>query len=585
MASLGVRAHGAMAHPAVVVVALFSMLHVGVGAVALYAQLAPYAGNVSHSVPLVLAATDVRRHWASLNASALRGSAARLQRSRRLLAWMFGRGSGDQHAADGADLGTADPPSDNATCRGSGYLIDWGSSGMKVYRVHRPVAPAAHELLAEHAVVGSLKSYKLHGVSVASPTTDVQAILDSLAQRLPGGTAGGMADGAGGAMLATASLRLDPERADHAWDAVRAWAGAHPGVLGRCGGVSDNADCRTLAGFEEASYELRSALRSSPGRELQESGRPFGFASAGGASLQLGVRGPEAELRHCLQDLHAQDSHFDPQRSGVTSVNGMPTLVVSFLSITRLRARTCVNTSKEEGCEYDVGGLDQMRARFDEFLVAQGMSANPCLSPHTQPKPDRACRFFGSTTCVIDRYGGKISGLPPANGSLAGADRMQQCHRQVSQFLGDDIILGRWASSQSCQGLAGNATRWALMSSFARKTQLGADVGQGWEAFGSVKQAAMGLGFATDEEVGRGEEGILLSSMMLVGILETLGVSTSAGLQGVMAEWADEAMRERGLARGWALPDHCPGESRSASAPPRWAVALAGWMLCLLLSR
>uniref|UniRef100_A0A7S4QI28 Uncharacterized protein n=1 Tax=Alexandrium monilatum TaxID=311494 RepID=A0A7S4QI28_9DINO len=515
-----------------------------------------------------------------------RGSTVRQQRSRKLLMWVLG------HHRDGLagdrreEAGTTDPPAYNATCNGSGYFIDWGSSGMKVYRVHRRRAPdgsSTGELPLEDLVKGSFEDYKLSGVNAESSPAAVQAILDGLLQHLPGG-ATAAADGPDGAALATAGMRLEPERADRLWASVQTWSQAHPGFFGRCGHGTDDADCRTLAGAEEAAYELRSALRSRLGVELEQGGRPFGFASAGGASLQVGVRGPEAELHRCRRDLGALDTHFDPWRADVAQVNGVPTLLVSFLSVTDLRNRTCEGAGRARECDYDVGGLDQMRARFDEFLLEQGNDTNPCLSPYARRRPDEKCSIFDSASCVLDRFGGKISGLEPTDGSLAAADRRAECRRLVSGFIHQDLVLGRWSSSPACLGLAGNASRWALLSSFARETQLGADVGHGWEAFGDVLQAATRLDFATKEAAERGEEGVFLSSALLVDFLDVLGLSPTAELRGMSAEWADEAMRDRGLVRGWALPGRCPGESGSASAPRCWAAAFAAMLSWFFLA-
>lgn len=507
---------------------------------------------------------------AGTNASA--AVAARQRRSRGLLLWLVGHQRSGQLRGSSGDGSVV--PTANATCNGSGYFIDWGSSGMKVYRVHRAAAGpgSAPPALAEgRAVEGSLESFKLAGLGVDTPPSEVQAALDELSRHLAGdagafdGTGG--AAGPRGAVLATGGMRLAPESAEVLWAAVRSWADTHEGFLGRCGRGTDDADCRTIAGSQEARFELTSALSTPSGAQLAASGEPFGFASAGGASAQVGLRGPETELRRCLQDLGHLDAHFDPQRADVVEVDGVPTLAVSFLSVTNLTRRTCVASGGERHCDYDVGGMDQMRARFDEFLEERGAVDNPCLSEYAQPKLSPACDFFGTAACVVDRYGGMISGLPPSPRSLSGPARKKACRQLVQEFMEEDLPLSRWAVSPSCQGLAGGAKRWALLTSFARETQLGADVEHGWEAFRDVREAAAGIDFATEEEVAAGREGVLLSSNLLVHFLEVLGLSPDAEVRGMESEWADAAMQERGLARGWPLPGECSRGLPSAFAP------------------
>mmetsp|Transcript_13917 Transcript_13917/g.32619 ORF Transcript_13917/g.32619 Transcript_13917/m.32619 type:complete len:565 (+) Transcript_13917:55-1749(+) len=497
-----------------------------------------------------LAATSDGRAVASSHTAAT-------QRSQGMLLWVLRPPAG--HTVTGA----VRPPEDNATCNGSGYFIDWGSSGMKVYRVHQ-----AEALKSQHAVPGSLDAFRLSGMSIHTQPGALRAALNELAEHLIG-------KAAPGAVLGTAGMRLDPEEADTLWAVVRDWARTHPGFLGRCGKGSDNTDCRTLAGSQEARYEMLSALHSETGRELAKSSEPFGFASAGGASMQVGLRGAKAQLHQCLSDLGNLDTHFDSQRADVVDVNGAPTLVLSFLSLFDLKERECSSGA----CDYDVGGLDQMRARFDEFLQVHGDGRNPCLSEHAKLQPSRSCRFFGKAECIVDRYGGKISSLPPAPASLKGARRKEACRLMVKSFMEEDLVLSHWTGSAACSGLASGADKWALLTSFAREAQLGTDVVHDWESFTSVQQAALDLDFPSAEAVAQGEEGIVLSSMLLVHFLETLGVRPSAKVRGMQAEWAMEAMRERGLVQGWPLPGFCSAGTTDAPRSCVLAIALTSALL------
>jgi len=470
------------------------------------------------------------------------------------------------------------PDFENASCEGSNYFLDWGSSGMKVYRVHAELG-AAPVLEPSRVISGSLQALKLNTVTADISVASLTSALDTLSGRL-----GSAVKAGSGAMLATAGMRLDPSHAEELWAGVRQWATLNPGMFRRCGQTSDTTDCRTLPGSEEARYEMLAMLETDAGRELARSAAPFGFASSGGASIQVGLRGPEAELRHCLDDLGQLDSRFDALRSNVRNVSGAPALLVSFISIFHNDSQTCAEVGDVHACDYNAGGLDQMRAGFDKFLIAQGRTTNPCLPVNTELQPSPKCEgFFNTSACVIDGYGGKISMLPASPGPPGGRQRMEVCSEQVQQFLRHDLLLSRWAGSSSCVGLARGAERWAFLTSFARETQLGADVSHGWEAFSEVRAAAESMELSSVQAPHRGDEGIVLSSVLLVRFLEMLGIRPSAQVRGADAEWADAAMRERGLARGWAPAGACPGlPSAAHGAKPLLQVLLPAMLgLCL----
>merc|ERR1719210_1116705 len=97
--------------------------------------------------------------------------------------------------------------------------------------------------------------------------------------------------------------------------------------------------------------------------------------------------------------------------------------------------------------------------------------------------------------------------------------------------------------------LAGNTTKWGLLSSFSRQNQIGANVTGHWLSFSHLKKAMHTIDFASPTDVEHGMEGEVLSSMLLLHFLEALGVNPNAMLQGMSAEWADAAMQQRDLVR------------------------------------
>lgn len=428
---------------------------------------------------------------------------------------------------------------------------------MKVYRVH---ADGPSALLNDSALVdGSVKSVKLKGISPATDRETLRAVLSHLAGRLHEPHV------QEGAILATAGHRLRVAEADVAWGGIRGWADANPGVFIKCGNGTDNSDCETVPGSVEARYEMESMQRS-----VLQSGKesPHGFASCGGASIQIGFQGSQEDLNRCLADLSPTDSHFYKSRVSVSNVSGVPALTVSFLSVFDYPQRPCeIQSPGWWTCDYEVGGLDQMRGRFDEFLTYSGYPTNVCLSPHTVRKTRSECAFFnGASTCVIDRYGGKISSLPPDTAILDVAERKLECHKRVQEFFKNDLMLFHWNKSKSCSSLAAGVDSLGLLTAFSRPAQLGASPVN--LTFSGLLDSWHTLNFATAEETKDDKDGLVLSSMLLVQMLASLGVRSDATMHGIDAEWATEAMRGRGLAPGWLKAGSCV--TAGGDAEPWW---------------
>jgi len=521
-------------------------------------------------------------------------SSAHAARSRELLRWLVGHHG--HHRQPGEHAGGANASNfsvqsekhnvhvieefQSAACPGSTYFIDWGSTGWKVYRAH-PLRKDGKAEPTEFAD-GTLEVLKLSGVTAEASNSTIQWMLGELLRRAGGSKGTGTSGPEGGAILATGGFRLVPDKAKALWQAVRDWSNTETSLFDQCGGDSNNSDCHTVTGSEEAHLEMLSMVRSVAGKEMLRGDEKIGFASAGGASIQVGVQGAESDIWQCHMDLGDLSTDLDPRRTDITKIDGVDTLFVSFLAVFDLdsRIRTCEGNDGARVCDYEVGGLDHMRARFDEFLVREGEGGtNPCLSPATSLKADDGCLFFHAETCVLDRFHSKISRLPPAPDEDGNhTDRRARCGGAVARFLQKDMLLSKWRSSPSCMSLAGNVSKWGFLSSFSRDNQIGAHVSGHWLPFAEVERAAHGVDFASADDVQHGLEGEVLSSMLLVKFLEAVGVRQDASVRGTTAEWADAAMEERGLARGWEVGGQC---SRGAQIIPRcWAALMAGlWLV------
>jgi len=487
-------------------------------------------------------------------------STARALEAQRLLMWMLGHEDGSQSEEDrhngtarkeaGANgkAGVADP---KAQCKSSGYFVDWGSSGMKVYRTHRFTSSAS--LPEDAAVEGSMDPFKLQGLDVNTPVPRVKAILDGFLGDLLEGSGKAAADAPRGAVLATAGFRLQPKLADGLWSAVRSWADEHPGPLGRCGQGTDNHDCRTLPGSAEAYYEAKSAASSLLGSELMGA-EHFGFVSAGGASLQAGIVGTREEQVSCLRDLGKLDTSLDTERADIQEIKpGTSILLISFLSSNSASHRECAD---KQGCDYEVGGIAEMRKRFDAFLVAQGRKTNPCLPKHAQLSSG-ACADTGSLACLMDRFGQFITSLPPDHDSVSGLKQRAACASSVKAFMGGDLMLNRWRASKSCMGLAGQVERWALLTSFSKSALIGSSTNlKKFLDFGDLHMASKMSG-SVRLHAQEGDPAVVLNSMLLVQFLTALGIESGAEVQGIEAAWSDAAMLERGLVQGWPTSGKC----------------------------
>eukprot|EP00927_Polykrikos_kofoidii_P054569 TRINITY_DN48979_c0_g1_i1.p1 TRINITY_DN48979_c0_g1~~TRINITY_DN48979_c0_g1_i1.p1 ORF type:complete len:546 (+),score=53.75 TRINITY_DN48979_c0_g1_i1:84-1721(+) len=495
-----------------------------------------------------------------------------------------GRGRDTEHDCPTSFEVSEFPPSE---CAGNVYFIDWGSTGFKVYKVHETGnqsgidEDALDDIPASEVMAGSEVVVKVKGINADTPPCAVTSTLDELRKRIEA------VPGTGGAVLATSGMRLKPTKGRALLRAVREWADANSGMFRRCGSNSTNEDCRTLPGNEEGMYEMRALLsRDGPARFLSDGmGRdkwekPYAFASCGGGSLQLGLRGDTATLWQCVRDLGDLDTLEDSKRVAVQNVYGAPALLVSFLSShTPEHPPTCESVSgSRRVCDYVVGGVNEMRANFDNFLVSRGQTRNPCLSPFTRLQTNDKCTFYGSSTtdCVIDEWGGTVSRLQAAKASLTGSDRAKQCQDLVNEFIAGDLMLSRWNASSACTSLANMASKWGLLSAYTSLTAVppkseflqvlsvlsdatsDSDNIHKPVKFDEVRTLGRQYAaFATEKEVNDGEaEGRYVTLALLTRFLEVLGVKETAKLRKFdSVDWPDRAIADRGLRRGWRTID------------------------------
>lgn len=175
-------------------------------------------------------------------------------------------------------------------CRNS-FFSDWGSSGMKLFRVHSGGAGST---------VGEGEEEKLEALT-GDVTADLfEKELTSKCWQLKNK---GNVDPNTWRIYATAGLRLHVNNADKLWQRLRKnMSKVEPcgPLLAECSATSHKG-CRTLSGATEALYEMSAYFKQGyPISDKQ------GWISAGGASLQIGFFGlPHSAMRTCLAKMNA----------------------------------------------------------------------------------------------------------------------------------------------------------------------------------------------------------------------------------------------------------------------------------------
>ncbi|CAJ1425517.1 unnamed protein product [Effrenium voratum] len=369
----------------------------------------------------------------------------------------------------------------SSSCKDT-LFSDWGSSGMKIYYVHS----------GEDEFLQKVKNVKLPLTAKSEPS-DVGAAMAEYAQELNRNQRYLLRNG--WEILSTAGHRVEVANARRLFEEIQrlgdlpVTAGGLGDLLYKCSKrLNEDEGCRTLPGSLEAVYEM-GAFLISLGNERsfrRITSQALGFVSAGGASLQIGITSPNAShsqlVRQCIEYMDAEvkveetedtthtiydelpgdtvllDSIQElPPRSrrgpSLASVahfpGGQPVGVFSFLAMGK-------NPGPCEGlsCAHEVGGVNEMRLQFENFLSRNNFTSNPCV--------ERAADFpLRAGTAAYTQT------LP---GSAEGTDAdKEECGEVVNQFLDSDPTLQKWMSAESgCRDIASAVEDWGLLSSFSR---------------------------------------------------------------------------------------------------------------------
>lgn len=406
-------------------------------------------------------------------------------------------------------------------CKKDVFYIDWGSSGMKVYMAH----------------FGSGRVKYTYTTKVRHVNKDnVLQVLEKLESKLVHGHRGGV-------MLSTAGTRIlgNKNRRD-LWSKIRKWNQKNK-LFEQCD-TEHNESCRTLPGSQEAFQETY-GMEKRAQRLKKKLGKPFGMASCGGASLQLSIVGGQKDLLDkCASDLENLDQNYNPEPVAVKK-NG---IYLSWLA----NHNVLIKSNKSGKNRYVAGGVNEMRAQFDSWLLFSNKSTNPCLSHGVNSlyRHSDVCESYGSKggTCLVDRYNAYISGLPGGNNTV------HQCRTAAYQFLETDFMLNEWRRSSSCMSLAKSVKQWGLVSAFSRDTQLGYSTDSNPQ-FGEVEhcglQASPGDVSISVENYKQRKVGELLTSALLTQFLMFAGLQPSARVMALNAGPIAYELNRTGLEWGW----------------------------------
>lgn len=414
-------------------------------------------------------------------------------------------------------------------CPENTYLLDWGSSGMKVHSVHIS-SPGQHPTKS--------KVVKIVGMGSSVPHAFLIDALGNLSAKLTDGHVGG-------AVFATAGFRLHPDLAHKTWQRVREWNTEHK-LFALCS-LNETKGCHTLAGSREAAYEMK-GMRERASRKHTSLAPPFSMASCGGASIQLGFWGLSPDdLGGCIKDLGLLSDHYDKARTHLRS--DKKGAFFSWL------ANHEAPLSIKGRSDYDAGGVDEMRARYDDWLHQSQESTNPCVSPEAKRyySTGGVChRIAGANrTCLKDRWGSYMTRLP----GRPNPSR-QTCRQSVQSFLQDDVMLSAWHSSLACRAIARKTLQWHFLSAFSREGQLGADLdgNPSWAHVRDVidkKPVSSSHPLETPEELESHMPGKYLTSVLLTSFLDRVGLNPKATVEASKADVADVVIEEHGFSPGW----------------------------------
>ncbi|CAE7714081.1 ravA [Symbiodinium sp. CCMP2592] len=446
-------------------------------------------------------------------------------------------------------LQRSDSLEDSGACQDT-YFSDWGSSGMKVHKVH---------LGGSGDFLSQAVSVKL-SLTAKSNATKLGPELNKLAQELEKPGRRWVAKNAW-EILSTAGHRLEVENAERLFAEVRRLGdvpvsrGGLQGLLYKCSKQHNETEgCRTLPGSLEAVYEMGAYLMSldEASQKYQKMKKgPMGFVSAGGASLQIGITSPWAshaeQLRNCIagldNEVKVDDGDFearDELPGDVTSLGdikesppgsrragpslakvahfpgGQPVALFSFLAV-GTNPPACI----EGGCAHEVGGVNEMRLQFENHLIQQGFDSNPCVESAADfPLATKGAAF---TRNLI-------------GGASGSEEDLEKCQSAVTQFLDSDLTLQRWKTGSGCYELAASVSHWGLLTSFARVRAERSDI-KWCSSGGPFKNRKVNCG-------------AVLTQTLLDSILQQLGVEDAHPESNAGVGWEASLYALRGLQSG-----------------------------------
>lgn len=448
-------------------------------------------------------------------------------------------------------------------CPVNTFFVDWGSSGMKVLAVHAK----SYKGKSFQDVPVNMRIPEEFPVHVGLERIDcIPETMSELARKLA-------VDHLGGVVTATAGFRERPIDAHHVWEDIAKWNAVHK-LFQECDS-DDHDGCKTLPGSEEGQYEAMALVSqvlhpAGPAQvHLQEaiSKGKFGMLSCGGASLQMVIAGSDENMTECANAFSALDNDYDRKRirKATLQIQGSN---VTVLSLSWLAVHTAGSNFAGDKHDYMVGGLNEMRARFDSFVrntTPVGTRLfNPCVSDITQGRDNDVCmQYSGLSSCVFDRYHGymtALDGAPVGQKAVDQADAHRVCRKKVQEFLSKDLMLSIF---ERCAPLVNEPMAWGLITSFSREDQFGVKGLQSGMTMGTLRERMdsgdghweMNYDNANWDNTHWGKE---LTSMLLQEFVKKVSIPEGAWVQAVdHAEVANAELAKWHFFRGWLQEEEC----------------------------
>lgn len=439
------------------------------------------------------------------------------------------------------------------TCSLNTVSIDWGSSGWKVIYSHQP--PADTNTSLQMQLREDTTERRFPGISLDTEWGVLKCLLDATASALA-------RNHVGAHIAATAGFRESPDKSQGRWQEIRRW---NEWVrLFRACDRTDSAGCLTVPGSQESFFEILAMLHEArfADPKVFPKGEPhtrYGMMSCGGASLQLAMVGRAELVDECVAHVNTDlNASFDVQR---IAAFGWPLQdrthpdSLSVASFSWLAVHDPARPKLPYEDDYLVGGANEMRATFDQYLKAWKKTRNPCVSSQAQRRTHAVCRQFSDEpSCIYDKFYGFISSLPGDD-----APSIDTCREEVERFVRTDLMLLKFQECGACAQVAREVEAWGLATSFSRDTQFGVRVPQLMKS-SEVLQKTIETPplFETDETDTK--YGRVLTATLLQTIFSNIGLNPDAlVLSTPQTEVIDEEMAAWNLVRGWYTNEACPG--------------------------